>query len=151
MSTKNKYDFFRGLYEEEERTALELEGRAKVYLSVITAFLVALVLKPDETKNVVEVLRLPGYLVLFETLLLGSSLLCVVFALQIRTYEAVANAESIVEEWKGRVPPDEEFFIDRIVDYAVATTINRRRNNQTAIKLAWAGNIWPLPCWCCSS
>ena len=39
MATKDQYDFFRGLYEEEERTSQQLEGRAKVYLSVITAFL----------------------------------------------------------------------------------------------------------------
>ena len=47
-ATKDEYEFFQRLYEEEERTATELEGRAKVYLGIVSAFLVALFLKTDQ-------------------------------------------------------------------------------------------------------
>jgi preprotein translocase subunit Sec61beta len=48
MATKDQYEFFRSLYDEEERTSLQLEGRAKVYLGIISAFLVTIFLKTDD-------------------------------------------------------------------------------------------------------
>ena len=43
--TKEQYEFYRSLYEGEERTTVQLEGRAKVYLGIVPAFLAAMVLK----------------------------------------------------------------------------------------------------------
>lgn len=139
MATKDQYEFFGSLYEEEERTSLQLEGRAKVYLSVITAFLVALLLKADEVSRSAHTLGIPWWGMLVEALVLGASLLCVVFALRIRKFDAVADGVEIVEGYGEDQPEDEEFFEDRIADYAVASSRNREVNNQTASMLAWAG------------
>jgi len=72
---KEKYDFFRSLYEEEERTAVKLEGRAKVYLSINTAFLIALVIKDDFALGARDAMGLPWWAMLIQSLLLGASLI----------------------------------------------------------------------------
>lgn len=36
--TKEQYEFYKPLFDAEERTSLQLEGRAKVYLGIVSAF-----------------------------------------------------------------------------------------------------------------
>jgi hypothetical protein len=141
MATKEQYDFFRSLYEEEERTQEQLEGRAKVYLSIVSAFLAALLLKTGDVSANAKTLGIPWEILLIEALLFALALLFVVFALRIKAYEAVADALAIVEKFEGDGPTDAEFMEDRIADYAVAASHNLVANNQTASILAWAGRF----------
>ena len=138
MASKDQYEFFRGLYEEEERTAEQLESRAKVYLGIITAFLVAILLKTDDVIKSGELLKVPFPLILTEAIFLSAALVCVIFALRIRAYEAVNDGVAIIEDYKGSGPTEEEFYEDRIADYAYASSRNRGLNNETAKVLAWS-------------
>lgn len=139
VASKDQYEFFQSLYEEEERVSQQLEGRAKVYLSVITAFLVAFLLKAEEVSRSAKALKIPWWAMLVEALILGASLVCVVVALRIRTFEAVNDGVDIIEGYREELPTDEEFFEDRIADYAYASSTNRRVNDRVATTLAWAG------------
>lgn len=138
MATKDQYEFFRSLYEEEERTALQLEGRAKVYLGIISAFLVTIFLKTDDALKSATELHISFPLLLAEAFLLSAALVFVILALRIRVFEAINDGVDIIEAFEGSGPTDEEFFEDRIADYAVASSRNRAVNNQTSILLAWA-------------
>jgi len=62
----------------------------------------------------------------------------VIFALRVRQFEAVNDGVDIVNGYGDSEPEDEEFFDARVVDYAVASSRNRKFNNETAILLAWA-------------
>lgn len=138
MATKDQYEFFHSLYEVEERTSLQLEGRAKVYLGIISAFLVAVFLKTDEVIKSSKSLKISFAFVLVEALLLSLALVFLMFALRIRAFEAINDGKEIVNDYEGPWPDDEEFFEDRIADYAVASSRNRAINNQTASLLATA-------------
>lgn len=59
MATKDQYEFYRSLYDEEERTSLQLEGRTKVFLGIISAFLVTILLKSKEVKESTDALHIP--------------------------------------------------------------------------------------------
>src|SRR5450432_867609 len=110
MATKDQYEFFRGLYEEEERTALQLEGRAKVYLGGISAFLVTIFLKTDDALKSANVLRIAFPLLLAEALCLSIALVLVIVSLRIRVFEAVNDGLEIIDGYEGAGPTDEEFF-----------------------------------------
>jgi hypothetical protein len=141
LATKDQYEFFRGLYDEEERSSLQLEGRAKVYLGIITAFLVTILLKTEDVAKSAQQLKIPFALILIEALPLSASLVLVMLALRIRDYEAVNDGVAIVNAFEGNGPTDEEFYEDRIADYAWASSRNRGINNQTSSMLAWAGRL----------
>jgi len=138
MATKDQYEFFRSLYDEEERTSLQLEGRAKVYLGIISAFLVTFFLKTDDAINSASKLKIPFPLLLVEALFFSAALAFVLFALRIREFEAVNDGVRIIEEATNDGPTDEQFFEDRIVDYAFASSRNRQINNETSSALARA-------------
>jgi hypothetical protein len=138
MATQAQYEFFRSLYEEEERTSLQLEGRAKVYLGIISAFLVTVFLKTDEVVRSATTLKISFSLLLIEAVLLSIALVFVILGLRIRHFEAVNDGVDIVNAYGETEPEDSEFFDDRIADYAFASSRNRAFNNETAVLLAWA-------------
>ena len=138
MITEQQYEFFQRVYEEEERTSEQLESRGKVYLSIIAAFLAALLLKADDAVKSAKVLGVPWWAVLTEATLFAAALLFVLFALRIRAFEALTDPERIIEDWEEDGPSNEEFFEDRIADYAVAASRNLRVNNRIAATLAVA-------------
>jgi hypothetical protein len=137
MATKDQCEFFRSLYEEEERTSVQLEGRAKVYLGIISAFLVTIFLKTDDVLKSANTLHISFPLLLVEALLLCAALIFVMLALRVRRFEAVNDGMDIIGRHEGSEPDDEQFFGDRIVDYAFASSRNRAVNSQTSTLLAW--------------
>ena len=139
MATKEQYEFFRRLYEEEERTYEQIEGRAKVFLSIITAFIVTVVLKSEDAVKSAAALRVPWFIYLLMGAILALALVFVVLSVRIRAYEALVDPEALIESYEGDGPTDEIFFEDRIADYAVAASRNRAENNRAASILAWAG------------
>jgi hypothetical protein len=132
LATAEQYEFFRFLYEEEERRYLHLESRAKLYLSIIALFIATLVLKAQDVQASVAVLKVPWLLILLQAILLASSLVFVVLSVFIRTYEGVADPEQVIEGFGEEAPSNEDFFDDRIADYVVATGRNAAVNDRCA-------------------
>jgi hypothetical protein len=138
MATKEQYEFFRSLYDEEERTYEQLEGRAKLYLTIVSLFLAGLLLKADETRKSAAAIGLPWWVLGATTILLAGTLALLVVAMRIRTYEGASDPEEIVKGFGEKPPKDEVFFDDRIADYVVATNRNTKVNNSTAMTLQYA-------------
>jgi hypothetical protein len=136
--TKEQYEFFRALYDEEERTALQLEGRAKVYLGVISAFLAAVLLKAGDAKEIAKALQVPWVLLISDAFPMSLALLLVLWSLRIRDFEAVNDGPALVDAYEDDWPGDAQFYRDRVADYAFASARNRRVNQETADLLAWA-------------
>lgn len=136
--TKEQYEFFRALYDEEERTSLQFEGRAKVYLGVISAFLAAVLLKAADAKSVADTLHIRWGWMLFEALPMTVALFLVLWALRIREFEAVNDGPLLIETYGSEWPVPEQFFEDRVADFAFASSVNRELNNRTAALLQWA-------------
>jgi hypothetical protein len=141
MATEAQFNFFKSLYEDEAQTAQEIEGKAKVYLGIISAFLVAILLKTDDVVKSAAALNIPFSLILIEAILMSASLVCVVFALRIRQFEAVNDGVDIIGAYGEEDPTDDDFYQDRIADYAVASSRNRGVNNETSTLLAWASRL----------
>jgi len=137
--TKEQCEFFRSLYEAEERLSIQLEGRAKVYLGVISAVLAAILLKAGDARAVAETLKIPWAMLLLEALLMTLALLGTLWSLRLRSYDNPNDGIELYEAYGENWPDEEEFIRDRIVDYAVASSRNRQRNLNMAKTLTLAG------------
>lgn len=136
--TKEQHDFFRSLYEEEERTSLQLEGRAKVYLGVISALLATFFLKAKDASDFAGALHIRWVFMLLEAFPMTLGLILVLWSLRIRNFEAVTDGPKLLETYEDDWPAEAQFYEDRVVDYAVASSINRELNNESAAILEWA-------------
>src|SRR5580704_17591329 len=94
--TKEQYEFYRALYDEEERTSLQLEGRAKVYLGIVSAFLAAMILKASDAEATAKSLHIPWGLMLLEALPMTIALALILWGLRIRNFEAVNDGAQII-------------------------------------------------------
>jgi len=141
MATKDQCDFFRFLHDEEERRYEQLEARGKLYLSIVTLFLATLIFKAQDVRASVKELNVPWWLVLAEAVLLAVTLFFIVLGALIRDYEGVADPERVLESFGEEPPSDDEFFDDRIADYAVSTNRNAAVNDRVARHLEIAGLI----------
>jgi hypothetical protein len=139
VATKVKYDVFRAAYDEESEHNLALESRAKLYLTIITAYLGAVAFKTTDVLVFLGRFCIPfcWYLLLGVCLLLA--LLLVICAMGIRKYEGVFDPKAEIQSLGEKAPTDEEFLDKRIVDLAVATTRNSKVNNRKAIYLQYSG------------
>ena len=140
MATEKQYLFFKSVYDEETARQASLQDRAKYYLSIITfysAFIlfVAEKLKPTNiTLKVVFVAAVGSMLVAF---------LYSLWSIKISNYEAPSDPNEIIDGFQTAPPTDEDFFDDRIIDYAVAYERNSAVNDSKANQLSVAG-YWML-------
>ena len=130
MATKEQYEFFRFLYEDEERTYEQLEARSRFYLALVSVFVAALVLKAPEARASATALGVPWWLLLIVTAILTGSLVFIALAARIRVYEAIADPGEIIESFGKTEPKNQDFFDDRIADLAVATKRNAEVNGR---------------------
>lgn len=136
--TKEQLEFFRALYDEEERTSSQLEGRAKVYLGIVSAFLAALILKATDAKSISDALHVRWGWMLLEAFPMTMALVLVLWSLRTREFEAVNDGPLLLRTYGSEWPTSEQFFEDRVADYAYASSINRELNDATVRYLAWA-------------
>lgn len=138
MATKEQWEIFKYIYEQETARYENLNSRGKVYLSLITLYLGAVAFKADFW--FLQASQTAISTILF-TALLGSfvSALCVtVAALGIYTYEGLADPEGIIKQFGDRPPSNEDFYDDRIADATVAANRNSVTNDKRATLLTIA-------------
>jgi hypothetical protein len=138
MATKNQYEVFKSSYDEELSRYSALGTRSSLYLSVITFFLGAIAFKIEDVQKFMSQFGVPMTLYFFIGLALLGGLLCTVLAVRVRSYEGVFDPVETIESFGDNPPTDEEFFDDRIIDFAVATKCNATLNNRVANVLQWA-------------
>jgi hypothetical protein len=143
MATKTQYDFFKAVYDEETERYNALEGRAKLYLTIITFYLGAIAFKIDDVMKFVSQFRMPIWLYMLLTTVLLIALLLTVLATRIRVYESVCDLKRIIGSFGESPPNDEDFLDDHLVELAVATDRNRKENDRVAAVLQWASySLW---------
>ena len=139
MATENQYKFYRALYDEENGRYGLLEARAKLYLIILTFYLGALAFKLSDVKVFFTEFGIPLSLALSAGLAFLCALLCCIYSILIREYEAITDPEELIASLGKQPPTDDDFFDDRIVDMAVATNRNSGQNDRAANALQVAG------------
>jgi hypothetical protein len=132
MASEKQYDVFRSLYDEEIERYTALESRAKLYLTIITFYLGAVVFKMEDVMKFITVFQVPLGLYLALSVVLLCALLLTVLATRIRTYEGICDPEEVIRSFGKTKPTDEEFLDHRVVDLACATNRNVAENNKVA-------------------
>jgi hypothetical protein len=132
VATELQYGIFKSLYDEEAERYSELEGRAKIYFSVLSLYLGFLAFKIDDVRKFSDNFHVPIWLFLAGGFILVVSLLVTVLAIRIMTYEGLFDPEEVLEDSESWPAKDADFLDDRIVDLAIATNRNSNQNNRTA-------------------
>jgi len=136
MATEKQYQYFKSIYDEETAREEWLGQLAKTYLSLITlysafVFFVAEKLKPDSTLS---------KLVFCATVVaMVVSFLFSLWSSKVSEYEALNDPQEIIKKFGDSPPTDEDFFDDRIIDFAVAYQRNSEVNDRKADQLVVAG------------
>jgi hypothetical protein len=136
MATEKQYLFFKGLYDEESARQTSLADRAKVYLSLMTFYSAFVLFAAEKLKPDTAVLKILFVATVASTLL---AFLLSLWSIRISEYEALNDPQEIIAGFGTSPPEDEDFFDDRIVDFAVAYQRNSDVNDRKATQLTWAG------------
>lgn len=139
MATQVQYDFFHQLFELEEQRYSNLQAKAKFFMGVASAVVAAVTLKLPDVLTFVQRFRINVSIVILIGIGMMVALVCSIAAMTIAHYDRVADPEKIIRSFGEDPPTDIDFLDDRIVDYAVATNVNFKINNRTAVYLQVAG------------
>jgi hypothetical protein len=136
MATEKQYLYFKGLYDEESARQASLADRAKVYLSLMTFYSAFVLFAAEKLKPDTLVLKVLFVATVASTL---SAFLLSLWSIRIAEYEALNDPQEIILGFGTSAPRDEDFFDDRMVDFAVAYQRNSNVNDKKAAQLTWAG------------
>jgi hypothetical protein len=137
MPTKEQFDVFRFLFDQENEREKILIDRSKLYISLVTLYagLLALAAKDAQPRNVWQ---WSIFAIAVASLVLA--FLMALWAANVTDYEGVNDPEEMIEnEFKDKQPSNQAFLSERIVDLAVASNRNSRVNDGKAKKLFIAG------------
>ncbi len=139
MATEKQFEHFKYLYAQEEERYKELISRANIYMAIVTFYLgfFASNFLPTTKSSfpiaMFDIVKLS--LLLFGFLTFVSAFVFIIMSINIYKHQVLADPKEIIESYGEKVPKDEEFFDDRIIEFAASTIKNRDINNSRAIKL----------------
>jgi hypothetical protein len=129
MATKEQYEFFKLLYDEENTRFAALIDRGKTILSLSVLYTAFLAFSTEKNKPV----SVEMYILFVLTVVaLLTALLLAILALGIYKHEGLNDPERVVSQFGREAPANESFFEDRIADCVVACTRNSNKNNRRA-------------------
>lgn len=97
-----------------------------------------MILKASDAEATSRSLHIPWGLMLLEALPMTIALALILWALRIRNFEAIADGAQLIMEYGADWPTQEQFYEDRVADYAFASSTNRGLNTTTAKLLSGA-------------
>ncbi len=136
MSTKNQYDVFKAIYDEEFDRYADLRNTGKLFVGICSFFLGALAFKAKELflaeglhVKIILAVAMSSFFI---------ALLLLVKSLGVASYEGMFSPRSVVEGLGSSPLDDGKFFDDRIVDIVVASERNwaTNRNRAKLIQIA---------------
>ncbi len=133
MATEKQYQFFKALYDEENRRHSELADRAKMYIGIVTLYVGAISFKIEDITKFAKNENVPVWLFLLVGAIFLGALLFSVWAIFVRDYESIVDPEALAEQFGTAMPTEDDFFSARIVDFAVAVN----RNSSRACSYIW--------------
>jgi len=136
MPSKEQYEVFKFIYDQEGARENTLLDRSKLYISLLTLYsgFIAFAIKDARPENICQWLLLASV-----AICLVAAFLLSLLATSVTSYEGIHDPEDIIKNELSQSPSDEEFFSQRIADLAVACNENSEVNDQRAAKLYWAG------------
>ena len=135
VATVKQYEFFKSLFDGETTRAVALSDHAKsnlAFVAIYSAFFMFIAEKypPSDVTS--------KFILVFCLSSMAASFLLSLYATNIATYEAIASPSTIIESFGSEPPTDDDFFDDRIIDYAVAYERNSAVNARKARRLRLA-------------
>lgn len=134
MATKEQYEFFKGIYDEENARYRNLIDRGKILLSLSSIYIGFLSFSFEK----ISTSKCDYILFFLSVVLMLLSFGSTILAIGIMKYENPCNSSQLVENMRRNAQQNEDFFDDRIVDYAVATKRNSLKNDIRATRLLYA-------------
>jgi len=146
MATEAQYEFFKFRYMEGIERYQALIARGQIFLSIVTLYIGVLSFKLSPSGAPVAALTdltSPPLKWLYCAILVSLliSLLLVILALGIYRYHALVDPVNIIKAYGPTPPTDEDFWDERIVNFAVVTHENIPRNNKRA-KLLYLATVF---------
>jgi hypothetical protein len=136
VATEKQYAFFKSLYDEENERAKILAEHAKNNLGLATLYSAFILFVVE--KQVADIAWLGKLLFCGAILCMLGAFLLSLMATQIAAYQIPNEPTDIIEGFGDDPPTDEEFFDDRIIDYALACETNGSVNDRKADMLRYA-------------
>jgi len=142
MATEKQFEHFKYIYTQEEDRYKELISRANIFMAIATFYLGFLAtnflptVKPSFPIALFEIIKLSLLLLGFSVFIIA--FIFIIMSINIYRHEVLADPKEIIENYGDVVPKDEDFFDDRIIEFAASTIKNRTINNNRAIKLKYA-------------
>ena len=138
MASEIQYKVFKELFDEETRRYSDLDNKGKLYVTIITFYLGAIAFKLRDVAEFTNSVPYAKWFYLAIAAMLVIALLFAILGIRVRSFEGIFDPEKIIASLGPVAPTDEEFLDDRIVDLAVSTNKNSRRNDKVASSLASA-------------
>jgi hypothetical protein len=136
MVTKEQYEFFARLFDEEAQRTASLNERAKWYLS-LTAFYSAVIifvaekLRPETAPQLLVLTVSGGGMLL--------SFLLSLWGVRVAAFEGITAPSAVHKQLENDGFDQDRFFLRRIADFSAATESNTKVNNRQARALRLAG------------
>ena len=133
---QEQYEFFKYLYEEENAREETLTTRSQIYLGICTFFLGGIAWKSGELYGEIGAWSVIG---VFAAISFGVAVIFNLLALRIREYEVPGDLQAILTDEfpDDGFPEGDEFHLNRLVDFAVATEENASVNNRKSDNLQY--------------
>jgi len=136
------YKYFKDLYDEESRRALELHDNAKTNTTIVTvyaAFLGLAATGPLTAASLVQpsLRSVPAYLFIAALIFLFLSIIISLYTTRVRAYQ-VPNYPRDVFDKLDDYSSDSEFYEDRVIDLVAAYDWNSAINDRKVLFLSLA-------------
>lgn len=142
MATEKQFEHFKYIYTQEEERYKELISRANIYMAIVTFYLGFFATnflpttKPSFSIEMFEIIKLS--LLLLGFLVFITAFVFIIMSINIYRHEVLADPKVIIDNYGETAPKDEDFFDDRVIEFAASTIKNRNINNNRAIKLKYS-------------
>jgi hypothetical protein len=121
VATEKQFEFFRSLYEAENKRMALMQGHARDNLALATLYSAFLVfVMQNASPNLASMTMLDKALISLCVGAMMLSFLLSLLATRVTTVEIPTNPNAIIDGFGREPPSDSEFFDDRIADYVVA-------------------------------
>jgi hypothetical protein len=138
MVSKEQYEFFVRLFDEESRRTASLNDRAKWYLSLTSLYSAAIIF-------ISEKLRPYSTIQLFVLILSNAGMLLSfmlsLWAVRISAFEGITIPSIAIEQLQRDGFDQDKFYLNRIADFSIAAQRNSNLNDRQAKTLTIAGAI----------
>ncbi len=138
MATEKQVEFFKLVHQMERDRTTGLRETAKTYINLSSIYSAFIIFVAEKLRPV----DVSAKMIFSATIV--SMLLAFLFSIlvvHVANYQGLTNLRRIIENFGDQPPTDDDFFDDRIVDYAVACQRNLTVNNQKARFLSASGYL----------